>query len=126
MPDETIADISALTGQEISVLEAYLSSPLTRIDGFQMRIFARMGDRIGVGLTKLIFPLGTLSGHLQSKVTSALRIAFGSPEAIDNELDRRPAVVLLLLDALEARAESEDERRVLRAVRDEIAGVAPQ
>jgi hypothetical protein len=112
--------ISGLTDDELVVVRSYLEFPFNRIEGFQMRIFARMGDRLAVAIAKVLYPLDRADETLVRKVVAALHIAFESTENIENQLDRKPAIALLLLDALSAHAESVAQKASLRTAREEL------
>ena len=97
-------------------VEVYLRFPGLHLNSNQIRLFWVMGDRTASAILKVLYPFDVIDSETQQKILNAVRISFESPDSIELDSDRLPAVSVCILEWLIGKAETEEHRESIKIV----------
>jgi len=99
---------------KIEAIRAFLTAPGLLVRGWDIAEFSALGDRVGVGLFKVLYPIGRGLRPPLEKILAAAVLGFSDTARIEDEIDRIPAVTVALLNELLSVATTEAERVAIR------------
>ena len=101
-------------------VQAFLRFPVYWIRGHDLKVFSRAGDNVALAILRVLHPEWTLGSGRIRKIVVAVRASLEFPQFVSNECARTPAASVSLLTELLRRAESEEDRKLIERVIDEL------